>query len=50
MAGFDVKAFLDGIIAFASQNYILVLAGFALLVLFSNGGVFARIRTASRRR
>jgi hypothetical protein len=44
MAGFDVKAFLDGIIAFASQNYILVLTGFALLVLFSNRGVFARIR------
>jgi hypothetical protein len=44
MAGFDVKAFLDGIIGFASQNYILVLAGFALLVLFSNRGVFARIR------
>src|SRR5262245_52492824 len=44
MAGFDVKAFLDGIIAFASQNYILVLAGLTLLVLFSNRGVFARIR------
>ncbi|HEU4381821.1 MAG TPA: hypothetical protein VFR73_24890, partial [Hyphomicrobiaceae bacterium] len=44
MAGFDVKAFLDGIITFASQNYILVLAGFTLLILFSNRGVFARIR------
>jgi hypothetical protein len=44
MAGFDVKAFLDGIIGFASQNYILILAGVALLILFSNRGVFARIR------
>ncbi|HEU4377535.1 MAG TPA: hypothetical protein VFR73_03110 [Hyphomicrobiaceae bacterium] len=44
MAGFDVKAFLDGIITFASQNYILVFAGLAFLVLFSNRGVFARIR------
>ena len=44
MAGFDVKAVLDGIISFASQNYILLLAGVALLILFSNRGVFARIR------
>ena len=44
MAGFDVKAFLDGIIGFASQNYTLVLAGLALLVLFSKRGPFARIR------
>jgi hypothetical protein len=44
MAGFDVKALLDGIIGFASQNYILILVGLVLLVLFSNRGVFARIR------
>jgi hypothetical protein len=44
MAGFDVKAVLDGIISFASQNYILLLAGVALLILFSNRGIFARIR------
>ena len=42
--GLTSKQFLDGIIGFASQNYILVLAGLALLVLFSNRGVFARIR------
>jgi hypothetical protein len=44
MAGFDVKAVLDGIIGFASQNYTLILAGVVLLILFSNRGVFARIR------
>jgi hypothetical protein len=44
MAGFDVKAVLDGIIGFASQNYMLILAGVVLLVLFSNRGPFARVR------
>jgi hypothetical protein len=44
MAGFDVKAVLDGIIGFASQNYTLILAGVVLLVLFSSRGPFARIR------
>ena len=33
--GFDIKAALDGIVAFASQNYPFLLAALALLVLFS---------------
>ena len=44
MEGFDVKAVLDGILAFASQNYIWLLLALCLLILFSNRGVFARIR------
>ncbi len=44
MTGFDIKAVIDGIVAYASQNYILLLAGFALLVLFSSKGIFGRIR------
>jgi hypothetical protein len=42
--GFDIKAALDGVVAFVSQNHLLVLAGLGLLVLFSSKGVFARIR------
>ncbi len=42
--GFDIKATLDGIVAFVSQNYLLVLAGVVLLVLFSSKGIFARVR------
>lgn len=42
--GFDIKAALDGILTLISQNHLLVLAGVALLVLFSTKGLFARIR------
>ena len=46
MEGFDVKAALDTVIAYVSQNYILVLVAVCLLVLFSSKGIFARIRIA----
>src|SRR6266436_5500619 len=42
--GFDIKAALDQIVAFVSQNYLLVFAGLVLLVLFSSKGIFARVR------
>jgi len=42
--GLDIKALLDAIIAFVSQNYILVFLGIVLLVLFSSKGLFARVR------
>ncbi len=32
--GFDIKAALDGIVAFATQYYPFILAGFAILLLF----------------
>lgn len=44
MAGFDVKALIDGIIEYLSSNYLLVLAGLVLLVLFRSTGFFARVR------
>ncbi len=42
--GFDIKAALDQIVAFVSQNYLLVFTGLVLLVLFSSKGIFARVR------
>src|SRR3990172_783876 len=42
--GFDIKAALDQIVAFVSQNYLLVFAGLVLLVLFRAKGIFARVR------
>ena len=42
--GLDIKATLDQIVAFVSQNYLLVFAGLVLLVLFSSKGIFARVR------
>ncbi len=42
--GLDIKAALDQIVAFVSQNYLLVFAGLVLLVLFSSKGIFARVR------
>jgi len=40
----DIKAVLDGIVEFTSQNYVLVLVAVILLVLFSGRGIFARAR------
>jgi hypothetical protein len=37
--GFDIKAAVDGIVAIVSQNYPFILAGLALLVLFSNNRI-----------
>src|SRR5262245_36946054 len=42
--GFDVKAALDALFAFISQNYLLVLIAVALLVVFRRTGPFARVR------
>jgi hypothetical protein len=44
--GLDIKAALDQIVAFISQNYLLVFTCAGLLVLFSSKGVFARVRVA----
>jgi hypothetical protein len=44
--GLDIKALADQVIAFVSQNYILVFLGIVLLVLFTSKGVFARVRLA----
>src|SRR5262245_3663560 len=44
MEGFDVKAALDGVLAFVGQNYLLLLSAIALLILFRRTGIFARIR------
>jgi hypothetical protein len=45
MADFDVTRAVDGIVAFASSHYVLMLASIALLLLFSSKGVFARARS-----
>ena len=37
--GFDIKAAVDGIVAIVSQNYPVILAALALLVLFSNNRI-----------
>jgi hypothetical protein len=44
MEGFDIKAALDAIFAFIAQNYVLLLVGLILLVLFRSTGFFARVR------
>ena len=44
MQGFDVKAALDAVLAFVGQNYLLLLSGLALLILFRRTGFFARLR------
>ena len=44
MQGFDVKAALDAVLAFIGQNYLLLLSGLALLILFDARGFFARLR------
>jgi hypothetical protein len=46
MAGFDVKAALDALVAFVAQNYLLLLLGLSALILFRRTGVFARVRRA----
>ena len=37
--GFDIKAAVDGIVAVVSQNYLLVLAGLVLLLLFGSNRI-----------
>jgi hypothetical protein len=44
MADFDVTRAVDGIVAFVSGHYVLILAGITLLILFSSKGIFARVR------
>src|SRR5262245_65699960 len=44
MEGFDVKAALDALIAFISQNYLLLVIAVALLVVCRRTGPFARVR------
>src|SRR5262245_8595618 len=46
MEGFDVKAALDALLAFIGQNYLWLVTGLCLLILFRRSGVFARTRGA----
>src|SRR5262245_39495349 len=37
--GFDIKAAVDGIVAFSSQHYLYIIAALALFLLFSNNAL-----------